>query len=109
LKEQLKDRLREEKRIKNLVEKYKTILSLNQERISIKEGTEYYESEIGRNEEENEWVIQYKEGIEAYYVAHELGHLHLAKKCRFMGFVTPMKENAEIDWNIQNNCLLYDY
>ncbi len=90
----------ESERIAGLVKKFKNILPLSNEKFAISEGTEYPEAQIDWDDDDNNWIVRYKPDIEEYYIAHELGHVNLARLCNYEGFAKQMKENSNIDWNI---------
>ena len=91
------------KRIKNSVQRFAEILSVSDQLFEFHEGTNIYEAELGWNEESQTWIINYKDkDVDDYYLAHEVGHIFVAKLYNFDGFAKPMKDEDEpkIDWNI---------
>ncbi len=91
------------KRIKNSVQRFAEILSVSDQLFEFHEGTNIYEAELGWNEESQTWIINYRDkDVDDYYLAHEVGHIFVAKLYNFDGFAKPMKDEDEpkIDWNI---------
>jgi hypothetical protein len=98
-------------RIKNLTEKYAKILGVDDQIFGFHEGTEVHQADLGWDEERGIWIINYdNEDVNESYIAHEVGHIFLAKKFGFDGFAKPMRDEdaPKIDWNIPlllNMCL----
>lgn len=90
-------------RIKNSVQRFAEILGVSDKLFEFHEGTNIYEAELGWNEERQMWIINYSDkNVDDYYLAHEVGHIFVAKMYNFDGFAKPMKDDDEpkIDWNI---------
>ena len=90
-------------RIRKTVLRFAEILGVSDQIIELHEGTDIYEAELGWNEESQTWIIKYRDkNVDDYYLAHEVGHVYVAKLYNFEGFAKPMKDKDElkIDWNI---------
>lgn len=90
-------------RIKNSVQRFAEILGVSDQIFEFHEGTEAYEAEVGWNEESQAWIINYKnKNVEDFSLAHEVGHIYVAKLYNFDGFAKPMKDEDEpkINWHI---------
>ncbi|MHA1755159.1 MAG: hypothetical protein ACTSVV_00210 [Promethearchaeota archaeon] len=86
---------------------YKKILSLEHVPIVMRKDPECkFDTELEWHPSERVWCIWYKKDLSKYYIAHELGHLYLAKITSFPNFALQTPDNKHIDRRL--HCLFND-
>ena len=87
--------------IKESIEKYKKILGITNERISIGRDPVTFAAELDWDNSSKTWIIKCESEISEYYLIHELGHIYLARKVsHYDGFALPSPYNERIDQSL---------
>lgn len=92
--------------VTNKFERYKKILNLDNERISLLPRS-YGESAISRDN--NRWEIEYNINHPEYELVHELGHIFLCVKTNYIYFAVPPDNIKKSIFNNQRLLLLFNY
>lgn len=66
--------------LEQILDKYKKILSISNEKVVYQLGTDKYEAELSWNEYSQTWIIFHREDITEFYFIHELGHIYFSRK-----------------------------
>ena len=63
--------------MQNRITHFKKILNIESIQINVIQNTQFFESTLDYDSEQDKWIILYNDELSDAYLVHELGHLYL--------------------------------